>query len=127
MDAGEALTELTGLSTEIEQVAILDGAGGVLAATPGADTERLRDLATELLDLARSVRQDGVVDRVEANLAAGAVFVVRANERVAVATTRREPMAALVAYDLRSCLARIDSTAPKPTRRRRRKADPVDA
>lgn len=128
VDAGEALTELTGRSAEIEQVAILDGSGGVLAATPEAAGDRLRKLATELLEVARSVRTEAVVEKVEVNLAAGSVFLVQANEHVAVATTRREPLGALVVYDLRSCLGRIDPPAPtKPVRRRRRKADTVDA
>jgi len=126
VDAGEALTELTSLSTEIEQAAILDRDGHVVATTPGADAERLRRVANGLLDAAGSVRPDTDVERVEVATSRRAVYAVRAGERVAVATARQPAVAALVVYDLRSCLTRLEEPAPR-ARKRRRKADVVDA
>ena len=125
VDAGEALSELTRLSAEIEVAAILDGSGAVLASTAGADADRLARVAVELLEIAAPVRPGVAVDRVEVELPARAVFVVRGGELVAVATTPREPAAALVVHDLRSCLAQVDSGRPVASTRRR-KADRVD-
>jgi len=125
VDAGEALTELTRLSAEIEHAAIVDRDGTVLAATAGADSERLRCVARDLLETAASVRPEASVERVEVTTTSGAVFAVRAGERVALATARQPAVSALVVYDLRSCLARLDK--PAPSRKRRRKADVVDA
>ena len=123
MDAGEALAEATRLSTEIDQAAILDRTDGVLAATAGADAERLRRAADDLLEVAGSIRPDARVERVEVTTRDGAVFAVRSGDRVAIATTREPAVGALVVHDLRSCLARLD--APVAARRTRKKA--VDA
>jgi predicted regulator of Ras-like GTPase activity (Roadblock/LC7/MglB family) len=125
VDAGEALTELTRLSAEIERAAILDRDGGELAATPGADAERLGRAARELLEAAASIRAGAEVERVEVTTARGAVYAVRAEDRVAVATARQPVVGALVVHDLRTCLARVAEDAPTG-RKRRRKADVAD-
>ena len=125
MDAGEALTELTRFSAEIEHAALLDRDGGVLAATPKADPERLRRVAHGLLEIADSIRPETQVDRVEVTRSSRTIYAVRAGGRVAVATARQPVVSPLVVYDLRSCLARLDK-AESP-RKRRRKADVVDA
>jgi predicted regulator of Ras-like GTPase activity (Roadblock/LC7/MglB family) len=126
VDAGEALTELTRFSAEIEQAAIFERDGGVLASTPGADPERLRHVVTDLLEVADSIRPEAGVERVEISTSAGSVYAVRTDERVAVATARQPMVGALVVYDLRSCLARIDQPV-RAAKKRRRKADVVDA
>jgi hypothetical protein len=125
VDAGEALTELTRFSAEIEHAALLDRGGGVLAATPDADPERLRRVARELLEVADSIRPEAQVDRVEVTRGSRTVYAVRAAGRVAVATARQPVVSPLVVYDLRSCLARLDE-AESP-RKRRRKANVADA
>jgi hypothetical protein len=125
VDAGEALTELIRFSSEIENAALLDRDGGVLAATPKADPERLRRVARGLLEIADSIRPETQVDRVEVTRSSRTVYAVRADGRVAVATARQPVVSPLVVYDLRSCLARLDEAeSPK---KRRRKADVVDA
>jgi hypothetical protein len=126
VDASEALDELTRLSLEIEGAAILDSSGAPLAVTSGADGDRLARAAAELLDIAAIVHPDRTVERVDVRLSSRGVFVVRGGDRVAVATTRPEPPAALVVHDLRACLARIDS-APGTAPTRKRKHDQVDA
>ena len=126
VDAGEALSELTRLSAEIERAAVLDESGAVLASTPGADDGRLARAAAEMLDIAAPVRPGEPVERVEVELPTRAVFVVRAGGLVAVATTRAEPAAALVVHDLRTCLAHVDSSR-RVEGARRQKGNPVDA
>jgi len=123
VDAGEALAEATRLSTEIDQAAILDRTDGVLAATAGADTERLRRTADDLLEVAGSIRPDAGVERVEVTTRDGAVYAVRSGERVAIATTREPAVGALVVHDLRSCLARLDAPATAARRKRKKVVD----
>jgi hypothetical protein len=100
VDAAEALAELTEISSQIEAVAIADAEGNVvptegvaLAAAGGA-----------LLERAAQAR-----GREPAQLAAttdrGSVFVVRDGERTIVATTKPDPIASLVLYDLKNCLS----------------------
>lgn len=99
MDAAEALAELTALSSEIEQAAIVDETGVVLAATGASDGDRLAGVAAELFGTAPAEAA-----YIEVSLAAGSVFAVRDNGRVAVATTKPEPASALVLHDLRTLL-----------------------
>jgi hypothetical protein len=119
MDAKEALSELMELSSQVEAAAVLRSDGTVEAATDDAVGGRLADAARNLLATAAGVRPSAEVTRVEVALPEGSVFVVREAERSVVATTISEPTAALVLYDLRTCLRRID--APKPRRRRKPK------
>jgi hypothetical protein len=123
MDAKEALSELMELSSQVEAAAVLRPDGTVEAATDDAVGARLADAARDLLATAAGVRPSAEVTRVEVALPAGSVFVVREGERSVVATTISEPTAALVLYDLRTCLRRIDA----PKRRRRRKPKEADA
>lgn len=124
VDAGEALDELIRLAGEVEQAAILDDSGALLAATAATDGDRLARTAMELLDVAAVVDPARAVERVVVELSTGAVFVVAAAGRVVVVRTGPEPTRPLVLHDLRSCLERIDL---QPAKRRGRKADPVDA
>ena len=127
VDAGEALDDLSRLSADIESAAILDSSGAPVAVTAAADGARLALTAAEFLNIAAVVDPDRTVERVEVKLARRSVFVVRAGDHVAVATTRPEPPAALVVHDLRTSLARIGPAAQTTTAKRKRKQDPVDA
>ena len=126
VDAGEALDELNRLSEEIEHAAILGDSGAPVAATSPADGERLARTAAELLDVAAIVDPARTVEHVHVALPAGAVFVVRTESHVAVATTGPEPTTALVLHDLKDCLERI-GRPPATGSSRSRKADAVDA
>ena len=119
VDAGEALGDLTRLSAEIESAAIVDDSGAPLAVTAGADGEELARMAAEILDIAAAV------DPAPAQRGLGESL--RAGERVAVATTRPEPPAALVVHDLRTCLTGLGAVGRPATAKRKRKQDPVDA
>lgn len=119
MDAAQALAELTELSSQVERAVVLRADGSVLGSTlDDSATETLARTALELVAVAfelRSTLDD--VTRVEVELAEGAVFVLREGGTTIAATTRAQPTAGLVAYDLRTCLQRIDAAA-KPKRRR---------
>jgi len=120
MDAAQALAELTELSSQVERAVVFRADGSVLGSTldDSAATESLRATALELVAEASALRSSPAeVTRVEVELAEGAVFVLREGGRTIVATTRPQPTAVLVAYDLRTCLQRIDEPE-KPKRRR---------
>jgi predicted regulator of Ras-like GTPase activity (Roadblock/LC7/MglB family) len=117
----EALAELTALSSQIEEAAILGESGFVLASTRTPERgERLAQVAADLLTAAADVREGGEVTRVEVRQPSGSVFVVVEAGRKAVATTVPEPTAGLVLYDLRTALRRLEETPPKPTPKRKR-------
>jgi hypothetical protein len=122
MEAHEALAELTGLSSQVVEVAILGGSGFVLASSGTPERgEELARVAAELLATAADVRSADEVTRVEVKLAAGSVFVVVEGGRTAVATTVPEPTAGLVVYDLRTALRRLDEARPAESQEPRRK------
>ncbi len=116
MEPNEALAELTDLSSQIADAAILGESGFVLACTGAPERgEQLARVAAELVAAAADVRPAGAVSRIEVALGSTSVFVVCENGRTAVATTVPEPTAGLVVYDLRTALRRItDAPAPKP-------------
>jgi predicted regulator of Ras-like GTPase activity (Roadblock/LC7/MglB family) len=113
MDAAQALADLTEISSQVAQVAILDADGSVLAATgnDAARTERFVAAAQRLLEeadrlaLARGLPE---LTQLESSTLDGSVFAVRRNERLIVATTRPDPTVGLIFYDLKHCLGSID-------------------
>jgi predicted regulator of Ras-like GTPase activity (Roadblock/LC7/MglB family) len=140
MDAAQALADLTEISSQVHQVAILDSDGTLLAATardPGrADrfVAALRPLLDEAERLARS-RGLPELAQLEVSTLEGSVFAVRQDGRLIVATTRPDPTVGLVFYDLKHCLGGIDAPEaghepgtngtgePGAVSRRRRRAD----
>ena len=118
MDAAQALAELAELSSQLDRAVVLDGAGKVLATTPGheAAADSLSEAALALVAAAGDLRsQPAEVARAEVELAEGGLFVLRDKGLTIAATTGPSPTAGLVAYDLRTCLHAIDE---KPKRRR---------
>ena len=120
VEPSEALDELTTLSSQIQDAAILGESGFVLASTGTPERgERLARAAADLLTVAADARTGGDVTRVEVRQPEGSLFVVVEAGRTAVATTVAEPTAGLVLYDLRTALRRLEE-APKPKPRRKR-------
>jgi predicted regulator of Ras-like GTPase activity (Roadblock/LC7/MglB family) len=123
MDAAQALTDLTEISSQIEAAVVLDADGSALAST--LDESRARELARTAQELLAAVgRASGDGDRELAQLEVatndGSVFVVRDGERSIAAVTRPEPTVGLVFYDLKSCLRSVAAEEkPKPRRRTR--------
>jgi predicted regulator of Ras-like GTPase activity (Roadblock/LC7/MglB family) len=125
MDAARALADLTEISSQIREAALI-GADGQLVA----GSERVARAARELLEAAAGVRPGGSLTQAEASTAVGSLFVVRDGERIVAATTGPEPTVGLVFYDLKAALRSADESAegdgeeaPKPRRVRRRKDD----
>ncbi len=136
VDAAQALADLTEISSQVAQVAILDRDGSILAATArdAGRAERFVAAVQKLLEqadrlaLARGLPE---LSQLEASPLDGSVFAVRRDGRLIVATTRSDPTVGLIFYDLKHCLGSIDvvpaeePAAKRPARaaRPRRKAD----
>jgi predicted regulator of Ras-like GTPase activity (Roadblock/LC7/MglB family) len=118
MDAAQALADLTEISSQVVQVAILDRDGSLLATTiSNRDTAAafVSRLTTLLEEADAEARARGLGDRVgqlEASTLGGSVFAVRGGGRVIAATTRPDPTVGLVLYDLKRCLEGLDEPAP---------------
>ena len=142
MDAAQALADLTEISSQVHQVAILDPDGTLLAATAQdpVRAERFVGALTPLLEEAdRLARSRGLQElaQLEVSTLEGSVFMVRQQGRLIAATTRSDPTVGLIFYDLKHCLGSIDgsgepveaaggngaSEQPEAPRQRRRKAD----
>ena len=123
MDAAQALSELTSLSAQITVAIVLDADGSPIAST--LDDARAAELAQNVQGLLAAARAaDGSgrdVAQLEIATPAGSVFLVRDGKRTIAATTRPEPAAGLVFYDLKTCLRQI-ADKPKPKPRPRKKA-----
>jgi predicted regulator of Ras-like GTPase activity (Roadblock/LC7/MglB family) len=134
MDAAQALADLTEISSQVVQVAIVDRDGSLLATTvrDPARAERLVSAVSRLLEEAdRLARSRGLPEltQLEASTLEGSVFAVRRDGRLIAATTRTDPTVGLVFYDLKHCLGGIEEAAPpasnrtRPPARTRRKAE----
>jgi predicted regulator of Ras-like GTPase activity (Roadblock/LC7/MglB family) len=131
MDAAQALADLTEISTQIQAALIADEKGAVLASTFADDATagQVARSALELLAAAEDTGRDGTVrvTQVLAAAGAGSVFVVRGDNRIAIAITGPEPTVGLVFYDLKSALRGTEEAPPaKPKPRPRKKTEPVD-
>ncbi len=132
MDAPQALADLTEISSQVVDVAIVDEDGAIMATTvedPGR-AERFVAGIAKLLEQADALREArGLTDvaQLEAATLGGSVFVVRRGGRVIAATTRRDPTVGLVFYDLKHCLRSLEDTPPpaakRPRRASRKKSD----
>jgi predicted regulator of Ras-like GTPase activity (Roadblock/LC7/MglB family) len=128
MDAAQALADLTEISSQVSQVAILDSDGAVLATTVGdaARAERFVGAVRRLLDEAdRVALAHGLpeLSQLEASSLDGSVFAVRRDGRLIVATTRTDPTVGLIFYDLKHCLGSIDGPGADDAEPLRTKAD----
>ena len=119
MDAAQALADLTEISSQIREAALVGPDGAVVAGS-----ERLAQAARDLLEAAQRVRPEGSLTQAEASTAGGSLFVVRDGERLVAATTGPEPTVGLVFYDLKSCLRDLQ-TAPAPKKRAAPKRKPA--
>jgi predicted regulator of Ras-like GTPase activity (Roadblock/LC7/MglB family) len=120
VDTGQALADLTEISSQIETAVILDGEGAILGSTLAdeAAARRVADGVARLLEEAGAVaagRQPDELAQLEAATPHGSVFVVREGGRTIAATTGPEPTVGLVFYDLKSCLRSLGPPAPEPT------------
>jgi len=126
MDAAQALSDLTEISSQIEAAVVLDADGSTMAST--LDDARSLELARTAQELLAAVRrvpggEGKELAQLEVATADGSVFVVRDGERAIAATTGSEPTVGLVFYDLKSCLRSIAAEeTPRPKRPPRKPA-----
>jgi predicted regulator of Ras-like GTPase activity (Roadblock/LC7/MglB family) len=124
MDAAQALTDLTEISSQIEAALVLDADGSTLAST--LDESRAPEFAQVVQELVAAVRraagteEGGELAQAEIATGDGSVFLVRDEQRTIAATTGPEPTVGLVFYDLKSCLRSFAEEKPKPKPRPRR-------
>jgi predicted regulator of Ras-like GTPase activity (Roadblock/LC7/MglB family) len=127
MDAAQALTDLTEISSQIEAAVVIDADGAAIASTlVEPRSGELAQAAQELLAAVGRVAGEGGREptQLEVSTREGSVFVVRDGERLVAATTGPEPTVGLVFYDLKSCLRSIAAREkPKPKRTQRKGAD----
>jgi predicted regulator of Ras-like GTPase activity (Roadblock/LC7/MglB family) len=125
MDAAQAIADLTEISPQVKQVAVIaaDGSPAGSNVAEGA-ARRLVDGARRLVEAAEELRPG--VSQLEVATLAGSVFVVRDGERMIAATTSPEPTVGLVFYDLKTCLRSIDEPPPKAKPRTRAKKQPEE-
>jgi predicted regulator of Ras-like GTPase activity (Roadblock/LC7/MglB family) len=110
MDAAHAIADLTEISPQVRDVAVIAGDGAILGSNASPDiARRLADVAQRLVGEAEQLRPG--VAQLEAATVAGSVFVVRDGKRLIAATTTPEPTVGLVFYDLKSCLRSVDAAA----------------
>src|SRR5262245_8365842 len=123
MDAAQALTDLTEISSQIEAAVVLDAEGTTLAST--LDDERAPEFAQVVQELLAAVKRaagndGGELAQAEIATGEGSVFLVRDEQRTIAATTGPEPTVGLVFYDLKSCLRGFSEPKPKPKPRARK-------
>jgi predicted regulator of Ras-like GTPase activity (Roadblock/LC7/MglB family) len=123
MDAAQALSDLTEVSSQIEAAVVLDADGSEVAST--LDEQRAPDFTQAVQELLAAVRRasgtdSGELAQAEIATADGSVFLVRDEQRTIAATTGPEPTVGLVFYDLKSCLRTFAEEKPKPKPRTRK-------
>ena len=109
-----ALDYLGELSADIEAAVVLDGAGGLAAATEqdAARAGRMRELAAQLLERAAAAAEAPGAEQVEVTTERGSVFAVRGEHWSLAVVTRRPSLPSLMFYDLRSVIRDLGEPAP---------------
>ena len=110
MDAAQAIGDLTEISPQVREVAVIDADGSLVGSNaPAENAAHLADVAKRLVAEAEALRPG--LAQLEAATVAGSVFVVRDGGRLIAATTTPEPTVGLVFYDLKFCLRSVDAAA----------------
>jgi predicted regulator of Ras-like GTPase activity (Roadblock/LC7/MglB family) len=126
MDAQQALTDLTEISSQIEAAVVFDEKGKVAGSTlrEPSRADQLAAAAKELLAAAEGVKAgESPLTQLEVATGEGSVFVVRAGKTSIAATTGSNPTAGLVFYDLKSALKNVKAEpARKPAASRKKTA-----
>ncbi len=123
MDAQQALSDLTEISSQIQAAVVFDDEGKVTGSTLGdwGRADALAKAAAELLAAAEAVKTgESPLTQLEVATGEGSVFVVREGKRSIAATTAGDPTVGLVFYDLKSALRSLKSApARKPAPRKK--------
>ncbi len=123
MDAQQALSDLTEISSQIQAAVVFDDEGKVTGSTLGDSgrADALAKAAAELLAAAEAVKTgESPLTQLEVATGEGSVFVVREGKMSIAATTAGDPTVGLVFYDLKSALRSLKSApARKPAPRKK--------
>ena len=128
MDAGQALAELTEISSQIELAVVFDSRGELIGSTL-AD----RDVAEALVRggsvLLATASKAGGEERgdpaqVEIAFSEASILLARAGELRILAVTQPDPVAGLVFFDLGICLRKVAGAEPKKRRLRLLRSEP---
>jgi predicted regulator of Ras-like GTPase activity (Roadblock/LC7/MglB family) len=117
MDAQQALSDLTEISSQIRAAVVFDDKGKVAGSTLGDSgrAEQLAKAAADLLAAADEVKAgESPLTQLEVATGEGSVFLVREGKTRIAATTGGNPTVGLVFYDLKSTLR---SVKPAPARK----------
>jgi len=117
MDAGQALAELTEISSQIEFALIFDARGELVEATL-ADRQRAELMAFGAAALLACTTKVGGPERgepiqVELAYPEGSLLLVREGDLRILALTTPDPIAGLAFFELRACLRKLNDASPK--------------
>jgi hypothetical protein len=101
------------LARDARAAVVLDG-DGELAGSSELDEERSRelgDLARELIEALDTAAPGENPEQLEAQVAGGAVYLVRRADWAIVAVARRRALSSLMFYDLRAVLSGLEEAA----------------
>jgi len=120
MDAGQALSELTEISSQIDFALIFDARGDLIEATL-TDRQRAESLAFGAAALLACTTRAAGSERgepiqVELIYPEGSLLFLRQDALRIVALTSADPISGLAFFELRACLRKLADT--KPSRRR---------
>jgi predicted regulator of Ras-like GTPase activity (Roadblock/LC7/MglB family) len=122
MDAQQALSDLTEISSQIEAAVVFDDQGKVAGSTlaEGGRADELAKAAAALVAAAGGVKTgESVLTQLEVSTGEGSVFVVRDGKTYIAATTGGNPTAGLVFYDLKSALRSVKPAAKSAPAKRK--------
>ena len=117
MDAGQALAELTEISSQIEFALIFNARGELVEATL-TDRQRAESLAFAAAALLACTTRAAGSERgepvqVELAYSEGSLLFVSQDDLRIVAKTTPDPISGLAFFELRACLRKLVDTKPK--------------
>ncbi len=120
MDAEQALSELTEISSQIELALIFDARAELIEATL-ADRQRAESLAFGAAALLACTTRIAGLERgepiqVELAYPQGSILLVREGDLRILALTSPDPIAGLAFFELRTCLRKLIGAKPKKRR-----------
>jgi hypothetical protein len=131
MDAGQALAELTEISSQIELAVVFDSRGELIGSTlaDGDVAEALVRTGSELFATASKAGGEAHSDshgdpvQVELALSGASILLAREGDLRILAVTQPDPVAGLVFFDLGLCLRKVAGNEPKKRRLRLLKSE----
>jgi predicted regulator of Ras-like GTPase activity (Roadblock/LC7/MglB family) len=121
MDAGQALAELTEISSQIELAVIFDPGGELVASTltDREAAERLARGGAELFVVAsRGSQERGEPAQIELALLPASILLARQGDLRILAVAGADAVAGLAFFDLGVCLRRLAGAEPRKRRLR---------